>query len=139
MLLPVMALVLWTLFMLVWMLSTRIPAIVKTRLKLTPEIPQKDLMATLPSKVRWKAENYNHLFEQPVLFYVTGIVSHILIPENRLNLFLAWAYVGSRIIHSIWQSCWNIIRIRFMIFVVSSLILAAMVLNTLVVMLELRI
>jgi hypothetical protein len=65
---PVIALAAWTHVMWFWMYATRIPAIFAAKMKLDPNVPKGQLMATLPPRVRWKADNYNHLFEQPTVF-----------------------------------------------------------------------
>lgn len=77
-LLPVIALTAWTMVMWVWMYLTRIPAVVKMRMKLDPYAPRGEQMNQLPAPVRWKADNYNHLMEQPTVFYAAGIVLAIL-------------------------------------------------------------
>lgn len=70
---PVIALVAWTGVIWVWMYATRIPAIMRMRMRLDGNLPRGEQMATLPPRVRWKADNYNHLLEQPVLFYATTL------------------------------------------------------------------
>ena len=63
---PVIALNLWTFTMEAWMYATRIPAINKhLKGEVTPYNAQ-DRLKELPAEVRWKADNYNHLFEQCV-------------------------------------------------------------------------
>ena len=69
MLAPVVALVAWTMVMWLWMYLTRIPAISRAQMKLDPNAPRGEQMSQLPASVRWKADNYNHLMEQPTLFY----------------------------------------------------------------------
>ena len=64
-LLPAVGLAAWTYVMWAWMYATRIPAIQRSGMKLDGHIPRGEQMATLPAVVRWKADNYNHLFEQP--------------------------------------------------------------------------
>ena len=71
---PVMALVLWTFVMQVWLYATRIPAVLKAKVPLDPAATSTEFNAYLPPQVRWKADNYNHLLEQPVLFYATALV-----------------------------------------------------------------
>jgi hypothetical protein len=126
MLLPVIALVLWTFVMWSWMYLTRIPAIMRMRMKLDPQAPRGAQMAELPAEVRWKADNYNHLFEQPTLFYAVGITGALLGPVSTVDLGLAWAYVGLRVIHSLVQATINKIEVRFALFFLSSLVLLAM-------------
>lgn len=64
----VIALVAWTHVMWLWMYATRIPAIVAAKMALDPQAPRGEQMAQLPARVRWKADNYNHLVEQPTRF-----------------------------------------------------------------------
>ena len=129
MLAPVMALVLWTFVMWTWMYVTRIPAIIRMRMRLDPNAPRGAQMNELPPQVRWKADNYNHLFEQPTLFYAVGITLAVLGDTSMLALALAWAYVGLRVVHSLWQALVNVIPIRFYIFSASSLVLWALALK----------
>lgn len=128
-LLPVLALVLWTYVMWFWMYATRIPAIMKSRMRLDPMAPRGEQMATLPAQVRWKADNYNHLFEQPTIFYATAIVL-ALVPHAATDVALAWAYVALRVVHSLVQALVNVIELRFALFMISSLVLLALAVRT---------
>ena len=123
---PVVALVAWTFVMWAWMYVTRIPAIRRSGMKLDPAAPRGEQMATLPAEVRWKADNYNHLFEQPTLFYAVAIVLALSTRDAGTDATLAWTYVGLRVVHSLFQATLNVIEVRFALFFVSSLVLAAM-------------
>lgn len=126
MLAPAIALVLWTAVIWTWMYATRIPAILKARMRLDPMAPRGEQMSTLPATVRWKADNYNHLMEQPTLFYPVVLALAMLGDGSTIDLALAWGYVGLRIVHSLVQTLVNDIRIRFALFFVSSLVLFAL-------------
>jgi hypothetical protein len=119
---PVVALVAWTMVMWAWMYITRIPAIRSANMKLDPHVPRGEQMASLPAPVRWKADNYNHLMEQPTQFYAVAI-SLALIGATAIDVYLAWAYVGLRVVHSIFQATVNKIEVRFTFFALSSLVL----------------
>lgn len=123
---PVIALVLWSMVIWAWMYATRIPAIVKMRLKMDPNAINGEQMALLPANVRWKADNYNHLMEQPTLFYATALVLALAGVGDGINLALAWTYVGIRVAHSLAQTLGNKIELRFMIFFIGSLVLLAL-------------
>ena len=123
---PAVALVAWTFVMWTWMYVTRIPAIQRSGMKLDPYAPRGEQMATLPPEVRWKADNYNHLFEQPTLFYAVAVVLALVTTDAELDGTLAWAYVALRTLHSVFQATVNKIEVRFALFFVSSLVLAAM-------------
>lgn len=126
---PVVALVAWTMVMWLWMYITRIPAIQRSKMKLDPNAPRGEQMATLPPSVRWKADNYNHLFEQPTIFYAIALVLAVMDLGGGTNLTLAWAYVGLRVVHSIIQATWNKIEVRFAVFFLSSIPLIWLIVN----------
>jgi hypothetical protein len=131
MLAPVVALAAWTAVIWGWMYATRIPAIVAMRLRLDPQAPRGEQMATLPARVRWKADNYNHLMEQPTQFYAVALALALLGDASPWSLGLAWAYVGLRVVHSLWQVLVNQIQLRFALFSLSSLVLFALVVRAL--------
>jgi len=120
---PVVALVLWSLVMWVWMYATRIPAMQRLNVKLDPTVPPGALTAILPPDVRWKADNYNHLMEQPTIFYATALTLALLGAGDGLNAQIAWAYVGLRIAHSLVQVTINRIMVRFVLFVLGTIAL----------------
>ncbi|WP_281784247.1 MAPEG family protein [Sinimarinibacterium flocculans] len=126
MLQPVIALVMWTFIMWLWMYVTRLPAIQKMKLKMDPHVPPRDLMNQLPATVRWKADNYNHLFEMPTLFYAVALSLAMLGDATSWSVNLAWTYVTLRVIHSLFQSTVNKIEVRFSIFALSSTVLFAL-------------
>jgi hypothetical protein len=126
---PLIALVLWTFVMWAWMDAARIPAIRKYKVTLDPYRSKEEFNAQLPAEVRWKADNYNHLMEQPTLFYAVALTLAFLDAGAGWNSFLAWAYVGLRIAHSLVQAILNIIIIRFAIFMAASLVLLALTLR----------
>jgi hypothetical protein len=126
MLQPVIALVLWTFVMWLWMYVTRIPAIQSMGLKLDPQVPPRELMNRLPANVRWKADNYNHLFEMPTLFYAVALSLAMLGDATSWSVNLAWGYVVLRVVHSVFQATVNKIEVRFTLFALSSLVLMAL-------------
>jgi hypothetical protein len=126
---PVIALVAWSMVMWVWMYVTRIPAIRAAKMQLDPAAPRGEQMSTLPPNVRWKADNYNHLMEQPTLFYALAISLALIGEGGGVNLYFAWAYVALRVVHSLVQSLINLIELRFMLFALSNLPLFALTFN----------
>lgn len=128
---PMVALMAWTLIMLVWLYATRIPAMVRGKVdpeKLAQD-PETTLDKVLPRQVQWKAQNYNHLHEAPTLFYAACLVLAIVGWGDGLNLWLAWTYVALRVVHSLVHATVNVIRLRFALFILSSLVLAALIVH----------
>lgn len=126
---PIVALVVWSMVMWTWMYLTRIPAIREARMRLDRNAPRGEQMNLLPPAVRWKADNYNHLMEQPTLFYAVALVLALVGQDDGSNLLLAWAYVVLRVLHSLVQALINKIMLRFAVFSVSSLVLIALTAN----------
>ncbi|MCA0200973.1 MAG: MAPEG family protein [Proteobacteria bacterium] len=123
---PVIALVLWSFVMWAWLYATRIPAIFRNKIPMNPAMTKSEMNARLPASVRWKADNYNHLMEQPTLFYAVALTLALSGAGEGLNLTLAWAYVGIRVVHSLVQAMVNVITARFAIFMAGSLVLLAL-------------
>jgi hypothetical protein len=126
---PVIALVLWSMVMWGWLYATRVPAMLKTRPKLDPTLPRDVMLGGLPPRVRWKADNYNHLMEQPTLFYATMLTLALLDQGDGLILGLAWAYVVLRVLHSLIQALVNVILVRFSVFMIASGVLVVLALR----------
>lgn len=125
-LVPLITLVLWSFVMWAWLYATRIPAITKNRIIFDPHRPNEEFHAQLPAQVRWKADNYNNLMEQPTLFYAVALTLALLGEGAGLNAALAWLYVGLRIAHSLVHAIVNAIMLRFAIFMAASVVLLVM-------------
>jgi hypothetical protein len=123
---PVVALVIWSLIMLIWLYATRIPAMSKAKVK--PGEATKSQMEALPSAN--VANNYNHLMEQPTLFYALAFSLQLLDQgDHPINIGLAWLYVVLRVVHSLVQATANVIMIRWLIFMAASLVLGALAIH----------
>ena len=122
---PILALVVWTLVMTLWMYAVRIPAIQKAGID--PQTAQEPTsLDGLPLKVRQVAYNHNHLMEQPTIFYALVAYTYLAGQQNAVNLGLAWGYVVLRVLHSLVQATVNIILVRFSIFALGTVLLAAL-------------
>jgi hypothetical protein len=129
---PAAVLVLWSLVVLLWMTATRFPAFAKAGLKISEAEPggrYVDVEPTMPAKVNWKSHNYTHLMEQPTIFYAAVVILALAGEGVGINASLAWAYVGFRVVHSIWQSTVNIISVRVTLFTLSTLCLWVLAIN----------
>ena len=128
---PALALVLWSFIMLLWTVSVRLPALAK--LKLSKEQARggrgSDLDRLLPREINWPAHNYAHLMEQPTIFYATVFGIAIIGAGTPINVGLAWAYVGLRVVHSFWQARVNTIPVRASLFFLYSILLLILAIN----------
>ena len=131
---PAAVLILWSLLILIWTVAVRIGALKKAGIDLSKAAPGRrgiNLDGVLPDKAQWKSHNYNHLMEQPTLFYAVIAILAIAGAGTGLNLQLAWAYVVLRITHSLWQALVNRIPVRLSLFALSTFCLIALAINAL--------
>jgi len=130
-LVPVIALVAWSLVMLIWVYFTRLPAMRRAGINLKGRVGSRgsDLDGVVDPNVQWKAHNYNHLMEQPTIFYALALSLALMDFGSGINLWLAWAYVGLRIAHSLVQATTNVVRYRFLLFAAATLCLIALTLH----------
>ena len=122
---PVLALILWTLVIGLWMYATRIPAMQKAGIdpQEATQPGKGDWRDKIPASVHWKADNYNHLHEQPTIFYALMLFIAATGGADQIALYLGWAYVGLRIVHSLIQVTVNKVMARFTVFFISNLVL----------------
>ncbi|HEX6995696.1 MAG TPA: MAPEG family protein [Gammaproteobacteria bacterium] len=128
---PVLALIAWTFVMWVWLYATRIPAMRRAKIDLG-EIRRTGAKLDLPPKVTRVADNYNHLHEQPTIFYALALAAQLVGAADDVNIGLAWGYVLVRVVHSLVQATVNVIPVRFGIFAVGSAVLLILLVRTVI-------
>ena len=119
---PVFVLILWTFSVFLLLAYGRV------RYTKNPQdaAHTKDLRGSLPDWVERAADNYNHLFEQPVAFYAITFCIALINNFDPLMVKLAWASVTLRFLHSIVQLTFNLVLLRFILWVSGWLIIAFM-------------
>jgi hypothetical protein len=123
---PVVVLVLWTLVVWAWMLATRVPAMQKANVDPQSAVRTRVLGDALPPEVMYVSDNYNHLMEQPTIFYAAALAAQLAGQADALNVGLAWGYVILRVVHSLIQCTVNVVTARFAVFALSTILLAVM-------------
>ena len=126
---PVVALVAWTLVVMVWMAVARAGEFRRlgvTRANIPDGARGIDLEGKARPQAQWKAHNYMHLLEQPTIFYAIVFALVLMDFDAPINVWLAWGYVAFRIAHSLLQSTVNIVRYRLILFALSSFCLAGL-------------
>ena len=122
---PVVALVAWTLVMMLWMIVTRFAAMRRKGISLKGRVGSRSgsLEGVIEDEVNWKSHNHTHLHEHPTLFYAVSLALALMDFGGGINLYLAWAYVALRIAHSLVQATVNIVLYRFILWILSALCL----------------
>ena len=127
---PVMVLVGWSLLIWLWMYVQRIPAMQKAGIK-PQDARFPGSLDKLPDGARQAADNYNHLMEQPTIFYAAALAIQVAGHADGMAVHFAWVYVVTRVLHSLVQVSVNLVAVRFLLFVISTGVLAAMVVREL--------
>ena len=125
---PIVALVAWTLVIQIWMYATRLPAMRKAGISFKGRVGTRGgaLEGKIPDEVNWKAHNYNHLLEQPTIFYALCFIIVLGGHTDALYVQLAWGYVGLRVVHTLIQCTVNVVNLRFLVFALSTIVLMVM-------------
>jgi hypothetical protein len=118
---PMLCLIAWSLFMLVWLYVTRLPAFWRLAVLHSPADVRR-----LSPQAQWPADNYHNLMEQPTLFYALCVAMHLYGLGDADTHYLAWLYVALRVLHSIVQATSNITVIRFCLFLAGSGVLCGL-------------
>jgi hypothetical protein len=124
---PAVVLAGWTLVMLVWLFATRFPALAKAGIEPQDAQDTSRLRDLLPPEAQRVANNYNHLFEQPTLFYAMVLLIAVLGDVDALHVQCAWTFTCLRIAHSCVQATVDIVVIRFSLFALSWVALGIMI------------
>ena len=124
---PVLALIIWSLIVWVILYARRIPMLKGADLSDdSAKSPDGAWKNQLPLKVQAPAHNYNHLMEQPTIFYALIFFLFLAEKQSAVGLTLAWAYVALRVIHSLIQMNAGAVPPRFLVFSLSTFCLMGM-------------
>lgn len=118
---PVMALVGWTLSVLLLIPYQRFKAAFAH--KVTADDFKLGESSNVPAKVSIPNRNFMNLLEVPVLFYVVCITLYVTHNTDSFALILAWLYVGFRVLHSLVHLTYNKVFHRLTFFAVSIVVL----------------
>lgn len=82
--------------------------------------------SAVPPHVSIPNRNYMNLLELPVLFYVAGVLLFVSPCTSLTSIYLAWLYVGLRIVHSVIHLTYNKVLHRLAAFATSNAVLVAL-------------
>ncbi|MBS3025442.1 MAPEG family protein [Acidiphilium multivorum] len=128
--LPVLALAGWTMTVLLLIPITVFRAVFAgevtlEQFKLGVSPPNVSSPASLPNR------NFMNLLEVPVLFYVLCVILYVTQQTDATAVYLAWAYVGLRVLHSFIHLTYNKVLHRGLVYGASNLILMVILVTTL--------
>ena len=130
---PVLGMMVLTLAMTIVIFASRLPIIVKNFPNLQGGKYADDMKQNMSVGMRNITDNYNHLFEQPVLFYATAVYIHLVGHVDLIHVRCDWFFVGFRVAHSLVQATVNNVATRVTMFIGASVALAVMVVREMIV------
>ena len=77
----------------------------------------------IPEEVSHASNNLKNLFEVPVIFYALCLYLYVAGQVDEIYLVMAWVFLGLRVVHSLIQCTVNIVMLRFVAYLVSSIAL----------------
>lgn len=131
---PAAILVAWSTMMVFWVAIARLPAMKKMGIDITGKTGGRgsDVDPDVPPIVAWKSHNYSHLMEQPTLYYAIVAILTLADAVTAATIFMAWAYTGLRIAHSLWQVLINQVLVRFILFMAATFCLVGLTISALI-------
>lgn len=126
---PALALIILTFIVAMTMMWTRVKAMKAHKVAPQRAEDASKLKGLLPREVMRISDNYNHLHEQPLIFYVLCIFISVANMADHTFAYLAWVYVILRAAHSITQICLGDVMQRFVLFAISWLVLGVMMIR----------
>ncbi|MFO6425199.1 MAPEG family protein [Motilimonas sp. KMU-193] len=130
--LPIAALMCLTLAVWLLMYWRRLSYIYRQRISPQQLASFEKIQQLLPESVNLPAHNFRNLFELPILFYALAIAIELLAMNNPFYLVTAWLFVIGRFLHSGVQCSYNQVTHRFLLYILSSIALWAMLVYWLV-------
>ncbi|WP_293339497.1 MAPEG family protein [Microcoleus sp. CAWBG58] len=118
---PFFTMVFVTLVVWVYLYIRRIAFLNNTKLD-PKELAVPGMLAQIsPPEVSNPSDNFKNLFEIPVLFYALVLYLFITNQVDAVYVNAAWIFVGFRALHSIVHCTFNLILLRFYLYLFSTL------------------
>lgn len=128
---PVLSLMLLTALVWVYLFIRRIGYLSKHKIDAEQLKSPEQVVALLPEPINSPANNLRNLFELPVLFYALCLSLLFTAAVDNLYIYLAWGFVLFRALHSLVHCTFNNVNIRFLCYLLSSLLLWWMLIRAL--------
>ena len=124
---PMFGMIVLSCFVVILLYATRVPSLIEMWGNLQHAKHADELRPKLPLKLRYITDNYNHIFEQPTLFYAVVIYIFLMEHTDNIHVYLAWGYFATRVIHTGIQLTTNNVSWRATIFSISGFFLIVMI------------
>jgi len=121
---PSFALVAWTFLVLLCIPFVRVRSV--RRREIAPTDFKYGESSAVPPAVSIPNRNYMNLLEMPMLFYVVCLMLYVTAGGSRVAVYVAWAYVALRVVHSVIHLSYNHVLHRLAAFTLSNAALVSL-------------
>lgn len=111
----------------IFMFVRRVPFILSSGMTQEQMATPGELARIQPASVANPADNFKNLFEMPVLFYAVCLYLFAAGQVDGTHVTAAWVFVAFRAAHSAIHCTFNLVNLRFAVYLVSSLALWLMI------------
>ena len=118
---PFFATIILTLCVWIYMYIRRINFLNNQKLNPQDLVGTNALAKLSPPPVSNPADNLKNLFEIPVVFYALVLYLYTTNQVDTVYLYAAWIFVVFRILHSIVHCTFNLIMLRFWLYLIATL------------------
>jgi hypothetical protein len=119
---PFVATMLLTLCVWFYMYARRLPFIFASGLD-PKQMTPAELARISPPQVSNPSDNLKNLFELPTVFYALVLYLYATRQVDGVYILAAWGFFAFRVLHSVVHCSFNLIPLRFVLYVVSALAL----------------
>jgi hypothetical protein len=116
---PFLATMVLTLVVWIYMYSRRLPFIFSSGLD-PKQMTPLELSRVSPPRVSNPSDNLKNLFEMPTVFYAVVLYLFVTRQVDILHVGAAWAFFAFRVLHSVVHCTFNVIPLRFTLYVISA-------------------
>lgn len=126
-LIPFFGMLLLTVLVWVYMYIRRIGYMVKNKIPARAGSTPQKMASVVPEEVQNSANNFNNLFQVPVLFYIIVLYLVWAGQVDQVHVVCAWLFFLLRAVHSAIQCTVNVVMARFVVYFLASLSLWVMI------------
>ncbi|MFK8031755.1 MAG: MAPEG family protein [Gammaproteobacteria bacterium] len=128
-LIPFFGMLLLTVLVWVYMYVRRIGYMLKNKIPVRAGSTPQKMASVVPEEVQNSANNFNNLFQVPILFYVVVLYLLWAGQVDQIHVACAWLFFLARALHSAIQCTVNVVMARFIVYSVASISLWVMILR----------
>ncbi|KAG2381868.1 hypothetical protein C9374_005660 [Naegleria lovaniensis] len=129
---PMLATIGLTFIVWIYMYIRRLRLIISS--KVNPNDLTPSMLAQMsPPSVSNPSDNLKNLFEIPVIFYAMAVYLFVTHQVDSFYVTCSWIFVVFRCLHSLVHCTFNLVNLRFAVYIISTLSLMVMFVRALIV------